>query len=34
MARRLPAAAVPFAADGDGALADAVLAAVDAFARD
>ena len=33
-ARRLPAAALPFAADGDGVLADAVLAAVDAFARD
>jgi len=34
MARRLPAAAVPFAADGDGALADAVWAAVDASPRD
>ena len=33
-ARRLPAAALPFAADGDDALAGAVLAAVDAFARD
>jgi uncharacterized protein (TIGR03083 family) len=33
-ARRLPAASLPVRVDGDRALADAVLAAADAFARD
>jgi hypothetical protein len=33
-ARRLPPSALAVTADGDAALADAVLAAVDAFARD
>ena len=33
-ARRLPVAELPITADGDGELAGAVLAAVDAFARD